>query len=125
MQRLCKAETLELDPAKLQKRIEAAHAALQQRVEELASHHDGNPVKEQQAIADALQICTGFKKWSSGLLLRPASKFGHTRHRDGHYETHVPRESRMAQTTLGVGRTRSAHQDCERPDEIGPTERRA
>jgi hypothetical protein len=55
MQRLCKAETLELDPAKLQKRIEAAHAALQQRVEELASHHDGNPGEEQQAIADALQ----------------------------------------------------------------------
>jgi hypothetical protein len=30
--KLCKAATLELDPAKLQKRIEAAHAALQQRV---------------------------------------------------------------------------------------------
>jgi hypothetical protein len=53
--KLCKAATLELDPAKLQKRIEAAYAALQQRVEELASNHDGNPVEEQRAIADALQ----------------------------------------------------------------------
>ena len=53
--RLCKAATLELDGVKLQKRIEAAHAAIQQRVEELASDHDGSPVEEQRAIAEALQ----------------------------------------------------------------------
>jgi hypothetical protein len=53
--KLCKAATLELDRIKLQKRIEAAHAAILQRVGELASEHDGSPMEEQRALAEALQ----------------------------------------------------------------------
>jgi hypothetical protein len=52
--RLCNAATLELDRVKLHKRIEAAHAAMQQRLKEQANNHDGTPAEEQRAIAEAM-----------------------------------------------------------------------
>ena len=45
---------LELDRAKLQKRIEAAHAAIQRRLEEQASGRDGIAAEGQCAIAEAV-----------------------------------------------------------------------
>ena len=38
---------------------------------------------------------------------------------DGHYETHVPREIRMAQRTVRMGGTRSAHQVVSDPTKLG------
>jgi hypothetical protein len=54
-QKLCKAATLELNPVKLQKRIDAAQAAILQRMKELTCNYDCSPAEEHQAIADALQ----------------------------------------------------------------------
>lgn len=51
---LYKTAMLELDPVKLHKRIEAAYAAMQQRIQELRSEAHGSSLDEQQAIADAL-----------------------------------------------------------------------
>jgi hypothetical protein len=53
--RLCEAATFELDRIKLHKRIEAARAAIQQRLNEEASNHDGVAGEEQRAIAEAVQ----------------------------------------------------------------------
>jgi hypothetical protein len=54
-QELYKAAMLELDRVRLSGRIEAAHAAMQQRMMELSkNNHDGIYLDEQQAIFDAL-----------------------------------------------------------------------
>jgi hypothetical protein len=53
-QALYKAAMLELEPTKLQNKIEPARAAIQQRVEELTRMtHGGSSVEEQQATDDA------------------------------------------------------------------------
>ena len=54
-QRLCNAATLEVDRGKLHKRIEAAHEAIQRRLKEQVSNHDGTPAEEQHALAEAVQ----------------------------------------------------------------------
>jgi hypothetical protein len=56
-QELYRAAMLELDGARLEHRIAAAHAAMQRRMEELpANNYDrGGSLDEHRAIADALQ----------------------------------------------------------------------
>ncbi len=54
-QELCKAAMLELDPVKRGHRIEAAHAAIQRRKEELTKEDRGGSCQdEQQALIEAL-----------------------------------------------------------------------
>lgn len=62
-QELYKAAMAERDQTKLQKRIEAAHAAIQRRIEELklGSGHDQSST-EKQAIADALHSLRTLQK---------------------------------------------------------------
>jgi hypothetical protein len=52
--KLFQAAILELDPVQLHERIEAASAAMQQRVEKLMGNYDGDSREERQAILDAL-----------------------------------------------------------------------
>jgi hypothetical protein len=61
-QKLWKAATFEFDPIKLHKRIEAAHAAIQQRMAELPRNHDGIAAEEQQAMADAVHSLRRLQK---------------------------------------------------------------
>ncbi len=62
---LYKAAILELDPAILHKRIEAAHAAIQQRTAELGNSHDGNPGEERREMVDALNNLRAIQKVES------------------------------------------------------------
>ncbi len=59
---------LELDPKKLQEKIEAAHAALQQRTQEVlvADDRDGGLLEERLAIADALHSLRTLQKVELG-----------------------------------------------------------
>ncbi|HKN16389.1 MAG TPA: hypothetical protein VJX47_05585 [Candidatus Sulfotelmatobacter sp.] len=68
--KLYEAAMLELDPKKLQERIEAAHAALQQCAQELlvADDRDGGPLEERLAIADALHSLRTLQKVELGSL---------------------------------------------------------
>lgn len=62
---LYKAAILELDPALLNKRIEAAHAAIQWRTAEL--ENDGNSGEEHRDMVDALNNLRAIQKVESRL----------------------------------------------------------
>jgi hypothetical protein len=74
---------LECDQAKLLKKIEDAHAAIQRRIEELklGSDHDRNS-EERRAIADALHGLRTIQKLASGSSTEGGRKGGKTP-RDG------------------------------------------
>ena len=78
-----KAAMLERDQAKLLKKIEDAHAAIQRRIEELklGSDQDGSSA-ERQAIADALHGLRTIQKLASGSSTEGGRKGGKTP-RDG------------------------------------------
>lgn len=68
---------LELDRTKLQERIEVAHAAMQQRMEELTMGDYGNSdsLEERQSLADAMHSLRTLRK----LEFKPLSESGSPR----------------------------------------------
>jgi len=68
---LYKAAILELDPVALHKRIEAAHAAIQQRILELQSNYDGTSGAEQREMVDALNSLRAVQKVEFRLSSEP------------------------------------------------------
>ena len=68
---LYKAAILELDPVALHKRIEAAHAAIRQRISELHSNYDGNSGEEQREMVDALNSLRAVQKVEFRLSSEP------------------------------------------------------
>ncbi len=66
--KLYEAAMIELEPKKLQERIEAAQAALQQRTQELlvADDRDGSALEERLAIADAVHSLRTLQKVELG-----------------------------------------------------------
>lgn len=83
-QRLCKAATLELDRVKLQKRLEAAHAAIQRRLQEDNSRHDGTPTNGQSDIVEALCDLQQLPRVNFRLPTPATGEFGrrHSAHRE-------------------------------------------
>jgi hypothetical protein len=53
-QALHKAAMLETDPLELRKKTDLAHAAIHERIDELANNHDSTSVEERQETMDAL-----------------------------------------------------------------------
>jgi hypothetical protein len=68
---LYKAAILELDAVALHKRIEAAHAAIQQRLSELQGNYDGNSGEEQPEMVDALNNLRAVQKIEFRLSSEP------------------------------------------------------
>ena len=66
--KLYEAAMIELEPKKLQERIEAAQAAPQQRTQELlvADDRDGSALEERLAIADAVHSLRTLQKVELG-----------------------------------------------------------
>jgi hypothetical protein len=53
-QKLWRAATLELDPGRLNKRLDSALSAIQHRMNWLGARYDGAPTAEHHALADAI-----------------------------------------------------------------------
>jgi uncharacterized protein YunC (DUF1805 family) len=68
---------LELDRIKLQEKIEAAHAAMQQRMEELTmgGYYNSDSLEERQSLADAMHGIRTLRK----LELKPLNEAGSPR----------------------------------------------
>ncbi len=58
---LYKAAILELDAVALHKRIEAAHAAIQQRILELQSNYDGTSGAEQREMGEMVDALNNLR----------------------------------------------------------------
>ena len=70
---LYRGAILELNPTKLQERIEAARAAIRRRMERLPRSHNDGTGEERQAMTDALENLQTLQRVELGSLTKPAA----------------------------------------------------
>jgi hypothetical protein len=104
---LYESAMLELDPARLQSRIDLAQLAIRQAMKDLTGNRQGDAVEEFAALSDALANLRTLQRLESRTISADGEKFSPAE--GGSHETRVPKNSseNPAQAPAGYDRAAS------------------